>query len=392
MFSKIISFAEKYFMITALLLVFYIGTPLLVLHLCHRYRFVNKLGAVVIAYIIGLLVGNLGLLPAGVEEMQDTITSASIPLALPLLLFSLNIRSWFRIAGKTMLSLSLGIGSAVVMVIVGFFIFRNILPEAWKISGMMVGVYSGGTPNLASIQSVLQADPETYIILNTHDIILSSIYLAFLMTAGKKVFSMVLRPFQGNKSFDNDKDTFDGIDPYWGIFRKDIFWPILGAVGLSILIAAVSIGLSFLIEGGISMLIIILSITTLSIGISLIPRVNKIEKTFETGMYFILIFSLAVASMADISKFAGAAPGLFFYVALVIFGSLLLHLGLSKIFGIDTDTMIITSTALICSPPFVPVVAGALKNKDIIISGLTVGIIGYAIGNYLGISIAFILK
>lgn len=392
MFSKIISFAEKYFMITALLLVFYIGTPLLVLHLCHRYRFVNKLGAVVIAYIIGLLVGNLGLLPAGVEEMQDTITSASIPLALPLLLFSLNIRSWFRIAGKTMLSLSLGIGSAVVMVIVGFFIFRNILPEAWKISGMMVGVYSGGTPNLASIQSVLQADPETYIILNTHDIILSSIYLAFLMTAGKKVFSMVLRPFQGNKSFDNDKDTFDGIDPYWGIFRKDIFWPVLGAVGLSILIAAVSIGLSFLIDGGISMLIIILSITTLSIGISLIPRVNKIEKTFETGMYFILIFSLAVASMADISKFAGAAPGLFFYVALVIFGSLLLHLGLSKIFGIDTDTMIITSTALICSPPFVPVVAGALKNKDIIISGLTVGIIGYAIGNYLGISIAFLLK
>ncbi len=32
------------------------------------------------------------------------------------------------------------------------------------------------------------------------------------------------------------------------------------------------------------------------------------------------------------------------------------------------------------------------KNKDVIISGLTVGIIGYAIGNYLGISIAFLLR
>ena len=49
-------------------------------------------------------------------------------------------------------------------------------------------------------------------------------------------------------------------------------------------------------------------------------------------------------------------------------------------------------TSLIFSPPFVPVVAAKLKNKEIIISGLTVGIIGYAVGNYLGILIAYALK
>jgi len=37
-------------------------------------------------------------------------------------------------------------------------------------------------------------------------------------------------------------------------------------------------------------------------------------------------------------------------------------------------------------------VAGALKNKEIIVSGLTVGIIGYAIGNYIGVLLAFFLK
>ena len=52
----------------------------------------------------------------------------------------------------------------------------------------------------------------------------------------------------------------------------------------------------------------------------------------------------------------------------------------------------ITSTALICSPPFVPVIAGAIKNREIIVSGLTVGIIGYAIGNYLGFIVAELLK
>ncbi|HOL18438.1 MAG TPA: DUF819 family protein, partial [Bacillota bacterium] len=63
-----------------------------------------------------------------------------------------------------------------------------------------------------------------------------------------------------------------------------------------------------------------------------------------------------------------------------------------KLFKIDTDTFIITSTSAICSPPFVPVVANALKNKEIILSGIYTGIIGYAIGNYLGITFAYILR
>lgn len=77
---------------------------------------------------------------------------------------------------------------------------------------------------------------------------------------------------------------------------------------------------------------------------------------------------------------------------MAVFGTLFLHVLFSKLFHIDADTVIITSTALICSPPFVPVVAGALKNREVIVSGLTVGIIGYAIGNYLGYFIVQILR
>jgi uncharacterized membrane protein len=62
------------------------------------------------------------------------------------------------------------------------------------------------------------------------------------------------------------------------------------------------------------------------------------------------------------------------------------------LFKIDRDTVMVTSAALVCSPPFVPAVAGALKNKEIVFSGITVGIIGYAIGNYLGLIMAELLK
>ncbi|MDA3819022.1 MAG: DUF819 family protein [Candidatus Delongbacteria bacterium] len=164
------------------------------------------------------------------------------------------------------------------------------------------------------------------------------------------------------------------------------------AFAASVAIAGISVGVSFLLTGGISMLVVILSITTLSLIGSTIKSLNKIQKSFEGGMYLILVFSITVASMVKIEDFINISPALFWFVASVIAGTFIFHVLLSAMFKIDTDTTIITATALICSPPFVPVIAGVLKNKQIIISGLTVGIVGYAIGNYLGILLAAILQ
>ncbi len=110
-------------------------------------------------------------------------------------------------------------------------------------------------------------------------------------------------------------------------------------------------------------------------------------------MYFVLVFSFAFASMANLSKiFDIRFLGLFGYVLYAYFGSLILHILLSKLFRVNADDYLITTTAFIYSPPFVPVVAAALKNKEVIITGITVGIIGYIIGNYLGVGLGYFLK
>ena len=104
------------------------------------------------------------------------------------------------------------------------------------------------------------------------------------------------------------------------------------------------------------------------------------------------IFCIVVGSMADFSIFTFESLYLAAFVAVVIFGSLFFQVLFSKLFNIDTDTTIIASTAFIFSAPFVPTVANALKNKEIIISGITIGIIGYATGNFLGITLAYFLR
>ena len=110
-------------------------------------------------------------------------------------------------------------------------------------------------------------------------------------------------------------------------------------------------------------------------------------------MYFIIVFSLVFASMADLrAMFQIRFLSLFLYVAIAVFGSILVHAGLSKIFRVDTDTTIITITGLTFSPPFIPAVAASIRNKEIILTGIANGLIGYAIGNYLGVFIAYLLK
>ena len=45
------------------LVLFYFLTPILLIYLVHVSKTINKIGAVVMAYIIGLVVGNIGLFP-----------------------------------------------------------------------------------------------------------------------------------------------------------------------------------------------------------------------------------------------------------------------------------------------------------------------------------------
>lgn len=346
------------------------------------------------AYIVGIIAGHSGLMPSSSREVQDMLTMLSIPLAIPLILFSANLRQWSHLAGKTAISMLIGLVSVVVTVTAGFLILKNQhIPELWKVGGMLIGVYTGGTPNLASLKLMLDVDEEIYLLTHTYDMLASAVYLLFLISVGKRVFSIILPPFAttGDK-YEAADDSARPIEDYSGMLHPENLKSLLSALGLSVLIFGISGGASFLIPQVSQIVVVILLITSLGVGSSFIPAVSRLKKSFELGMYFILVFSVAVASMVDVTALSGSTLGVLPYLSFVIFGSLLMHVLLARFFRIDTDTVMITSTAMICSPPFVPVVAGALKNRAIVVSGLTVGIVGYAVGNYLGVAVAELLK
>jgi uncharacterized membrane protein len=383
-----------------LLVSFYLLFPVLVIWLGDNYSFIRKIGSIVICYIVGLFVGNIGILPPNLEGMHDILTSVTVPLAIPLLLFSEDIRKWIKLARQTFISLLLGVLSVTIMVVVGYFIFRTHIPECWKVSGMLIGVYTGGTPNLAAIATMLDVNDETYILTNTADLIVGAFVLLFLLTFAQRFFLLFMRPFKSEEGIDaqnHNAEMVDEFESYEGIFTKPVFMRLLRGFGLTVLIFAIGGGASMLVSKNNQTVVAILIITTLGLVASTFPAINRIKKTFQLGMYFILVFSLVVASTADLSKMFNSNNSeflisIFMYILIAVPGALILHGIISWMFKIDVDNFLITTVALSMSPPFVPVVAAALKNKNIVISGLIIGIIGYAIGNYLGVIVAYTMK
>lgn len=369
--------------------------PALLVYLCYRFAPLRTIGTVVLCYVAGMVLGNIGLLPKSIAPLQSTLTNLTVALALPLLLFSIDVKKWFRVAGKGMLCMLLATIAIVAVAFAAYLITRKGDTEAWQLAGMAMGMYTGGTPNMAAIKAALGVLSPTYVLFLTYDTVVSLIYILLMCSVARPFFRLYLKPYDspvsdGTVAAEGDED--ESVEAYSGMFKRANL-PGLGlALLLSAAIVGVSVFLAGLLPGSASTAVTILSITTLGICASFVPAVRRIRKTFQAGMYVIYVFCFVVASMTKFDSLIHIDFRVLGFVTGCIFGSLFLHSFLCRLFKIDVDTFIITSVSAVCSPPFVPAVAAALKNKAVIISGLTTGIVGYAIGNYLGIFFAYLFK
>ena len=120
-------------MTIVLLILFYFIVPALIIHYAGKYLLLKKAGSVLLAYIIGLIVGNTGIIPYSpeTESFQKLLMGASMAFALPMLLISLNLSNMKNLAKNTFISLFTGVFSVIVVVVIAHFIFKNFIPDEW---------------------------------------------------------------------------------------------------------------------------------------------------------------------------------------------------------------------------------------------------------------------
>lgn len=370
--------------------------PLGILWLTYKSSLLNKIGSIIIAYIIGCALGLIGLIPDTEEthSLQTSIASVAIPFAIPLLLFSADIHSWTRLAPNFIKSTILGILGCVAAITMGFLICKQDSVTALaNIGGMLTGLYTGGNANLASLKMALGVDDATYILVSAYSTVMSAIYLFLVIIIGKKALLHFMPDFKEDKNMEKTPLQIENHEHelFLGLFRKDNLKHLGIGLLLTIAIIFIGAGIASLCPKGMFQSIFILCISTLSILASLNKQVRRLKRTFEAGTYFILIFSIAVASQVSLKTLTEIDPDIFIFTTIATLGTLFFHVLFNALFRIDTDTTLTTSIALICSPPFAPVMGSVLHNKAVIGPGIAVGLFGYAAGTYLGFCVAKML-
>lgn len=357
-----------------------LASPYLILYLCKRVRWLDHIGAVTLCYALGILVANLPGLPL-YPEASELLITISVPLFLSLLLFNSNLRSWKKLGLRAGLSFGLMIVSVMSSATMAAHYFKGKIPDVGKLAGMLVGVYTGGTPNLSAIGIALAVPKETFIVLNATDLAFGGLWLLALMSFMKPLARRILPPtLPVEEGYDSQLDT--SFDWQGGLI----------ALALSIGILASSIGLSFLLQGKISELIVLLSVSTLGIIFSEFPRVRSLPGSYALGNYLLLVFCVSVGSLARMDKVLATDPQFIAMVAWVMFGAIGLHLLLARLLGVDADTWMITSTAGIYGPAFIPPIARNLGNLSMIPIGVIAALLGFSVANYLGILLAYWLS
>lgn len=368
----------------ALLVLFYFGVPLLLAFGRRRFPVIDKVGVVTLSYLAGILLGNTPGFHVD-AEFTNELLGPVIMLAIPLLLFSTRI-TMFRTAGPQILkAFLLGIVAVAISASAATWFFSSSYELSWQAGAMTFGVYTGGTVNLSAIGLAIGADENMITLVSGADLLWGGLFLLFLLTAAKTVYGFIL-----GSGLDRENSSqiiyYETLD--LSITAKGGVLAFL----LAVAIVAVGLELSTLIFGEGNALFMFLSVTALGILASLSSRVRELKGSYFVGDFLINVFCVMIGSLANIQSLLSQGGVILSFVAAVMFGSILLHLILARLFGVGSAPVIIASTAGLYGPPFVPPIARAIGAPHLIPLGVTLSLVGFAVGNYGGIALGQLFR
>ena len=410
--------------LTVVIIVAMFCLPALVVWLTKKVRLFNTVGAIALCYALGFV---FSLLPIPYDRaMTQQIASVLVAVAIPLILFTINLKDVKKLAKNTVLSFGLVIAVTAVVATAAFFVADAAgLANASQLAGMATGLYIGGTPNLVAIgKALISGELQGQVIMaaNTSDFFVGGIYFLMLLTVVPPIYKRFLnksakqrlqpdevggepaaQPSQDGqeaaaKSQPQGKKAKKPLETQPEYDYKSIprdaksIWKLIGVIALAIGCLGVGAGLEMLISGNLEQsLYLMVAVSVLGVAFSFIRPVREVKGGYQVGQYLVLVFSLGLSMSIDLNMLAKEILPTMAFFACVQICCALGHILLCKLFKIDAGTAIITSTAGIYGPPFIAPVANAYGDRNLIAPGIICGAVGLAVGNFIGMGVGFLL-
>lgn len=351
----------------------------------------KKMGAAALTILLGMLLSNIGVIP-GESAVYDFFRGPGVLAGIILCLLSVNLSS-LKDAGSPMLKAFLlgAIGATLGAAVMGYLLVDSIGSDTWKLSGQFAATYIGGGVNFAAVGQALGTSSEYFTAGVAADVIVTAIWLIICITVpeyfGKRRSATSSKEDNGLSEEEIQKNK--GIA---ALLHSSGTAVVIMDLALLLSIVMVCLWFSDVMAAFIPKVPSILWLTTMALVLAQLPFVKKISGGLVFGNYLLLLFLATNGAISIVAKIIEIGPSIFYFAL----GTVLIHgviiFGVGIMLKIDSKILAIASQANIGGASSAMAIAGARGVPQYILPGVAVGLFGMAIGNYIGLFLANLMR
>ncbi len=377
----------------------------------------SRVGASLIAIVLGATLSNTGVVPVS-SPVYDAIGGPVTSLAIAWLLLAVNL-SDLRRAGKRMVgAFLLAAAGTALGAAVGAFVFAGTFAdETWRLAGTLTGTYSGGSINFVAVGRGLQLPDALFAGATAADNLTTGLWLGatlmlplwlgrFFPTAvpgtvggegagpsatesghaaggeeGRGAEHGAEHPGSGQEGGASEHHPF-----FIQVSLSTLDLAVLVAVGFALLLAAEWMG------SVVPAVPSVLWLTTLALLLGHTAPFRRLVGAMQLGTLALHFFFVIIGIHSRISEIVAVGAEVFFYTLVVVAVHGVVVYGVGRAARLDVGTLSVASQAAVGGPSSALAVAVSREWRALILPGIIVGLLGYALGNYLGFGVAYLVR
>ncbi len=349
----------------------------------------RSLGSAFIGILAGMVLSNTGVIP-GESPAYVFLGGPGVSAGIVLILLTVDVRSVVQAGPKMLAAFGVGaVGSAVGASIAALWLVDAIGPETWKLAGQYTATYIGGGVNFAAVGAALGTSGDLFAAGIAADVIVTAVWMATCLTV-PVLFTGRSRQASAEPGVASD----DGSETV-GLHK--MLYSSIGAMALGdlALMATVVFGtlwVSGLLGELLAPIPSVLWLTTIALILAQIPLMQRVRGAGVIGNYLVLIFLASNGARSVVANILAVGPPVVYYALITVGVHGLIIFGLGRLVGLDARTLAVASQANVGGPASAIALATARGYTDRLLPGVAVGLLGYAVGNYLGLAVAVVLR
>jgi len=351
--------------------------------LLQNTRIGSQITGTVIVILGAIAAANIGLIPHQ-SPTYDFVFTFVVPILIPLFLLQADLRRVFREASRTTLAFLIASAGTVLGVLVAVSVLdlsqlanqsdTAITAKEGAIAGLFAATYIGGSVNYAALGEMtgLITDGSFFSAATAADNLFSALYLSLI--ASLPALSSLARWYPEHRM----SELVETEAP-----------PTISAQSLclALSVSVILVVMSDMVAAawtGPSTRYVVLTALTLILATA-VPRIRRLTAGgFELGIALSFSFFASIAAGADIEAMVSKAPMLGALVAMLLAVHLGVLLLVGKLCRLTLPELLTASNAAILGATTAPTMAAAKGWKDQVTPGVLVGVIGYALGTFVG--------